>query len=353
MYRREREKIRFGEKPKILIHVFLSSHCTAIDIKKLAEPFSRADLFIPELAQQFWASPLGIDTYQKVSDGELTPSEAMQQLNAPLDENSFFYGICQLMYDTRKPIRKIDADFFEEASWNYREFNFDRYLNGYNKIMDSLLDPNVHNFNSIFRKAIQMLRNWDFNAYFSEATKHIDRDQLMLEKAPNVISKFLKDNPQYKERDSFNVLLQLGAYHTRVYHGLRKMFPGATYQFSVSPNYIYDISTEALRRVSFGKVISDELLARVLLQRLLNENIGGQLNKLTLDSEKKSLFMRRLIERFTYDQVKEFYQTVRQNLRKGKDIQTAVVDQLYAREFILPQSEADLVILIGKLGKKS
>jgi len=270
--------------PKIKIDIFYSPHGSAEDIDGLEDQLKKADIFIPET---FGWSPEYLNALRKLSDGKVTPEMALQDWG---DDNPFYYSrdekFFKIIYKSKKPITFIDIP--DNHSLVRRENE--------NKI------PNIH-FGSNFGQVLDSVRGYIEKA----ATMHEERETYMLKQLQPQIQELLKTHPELRERQEINILLSVGGAHTSLDRYLKEDYQ-TTREFSKIP-MIFPYRDEALRRHMFKKPVDDELVARIATERTLSKAHRNIIDTLTNDSPKKAIAIRRLISRFSFDELKKMFES--------------------------------------------
>jgi hypothetical protein len=128
----------------------------------------------------------------------------------------------------------------------------------------------------------------------------------MLEQLEPAIEKLLKENPNLRQKSQLNVLMTLGTFHTGFFKLLRKKGTSVSREFSEMP-YTFSFFNEAVRRARFGMEVSDELVAKALLEKFLLDRFGWEIWQLTNLSYKTYLFVRILASQFTFDEIKNLF----------------------------------------------
>jgi endonuclease III-like uncharacterized protein len=138
----------------------------------------------------------------------------------------------------------------------------------------------------------------------------------------------LMNDPRFSTKERIKILMYLGAFHTGFYHVLKERFPGSIFRrFNVMP-LVYPFIVEVSRRICFGKEIDYELASKSLLEELLFYSAVGLAknpkrllipSKSIKDSYSFHLLLRKLVEKFSYEEIKEFFDEVGELIRKGEE----------------------------------
>lgn len=161
------------------------------------------------------------------------------------------------------------------------------------------------------------------------AVSQMLREAYMLNRLDKELRNLMND-PRFSKKERIKILMYLGAVHTGFYHVLKERFPGSIFRrFNVMP-FVYPYYLEVLRRIYFGKEIDNELASKSLLEMLLFSSIYGLAEKLEQifipsmsikDSHSFHLLIRKLVENFSYEEIKEFFDKVGKLIRRGEEIE--------------------------------
>lgn len=279
VFKRER---RIGER-KITIDIFYSPHGSAEDIGGLEDQLKKADIYIPET---FGWSLQYLDALRKLSNGKVTPEMVLQDWG---DRNPYYYhrdeNFFNIIYKSKKPIAFLDIPDSHSLVRREKETKI----------------PDIQ-FGSNFGQVIDSVRGYIEKA----ADMQEERETYMLEQLQPQIQELLKTHPKLRGKQEINILLSVGAAHTLLYRNLRKDYETTTV-FGKKP-MIFLYREEALRRHMFNKPVGDDLVARIAAEWTLSKAHRNLFDTLTNDSLKKAIAMRRLVSRFSFDELKEMFE---------------------------------------------
>ena len=284
-----RSRERMQRTPEIAFNIFYGAHGSAEDIEFLSKPLKNADIFIPEAMG--WSQG-HVTYYEALTNGRMTPEEALRrfstgQTHYMLTSDTMLKQF-EMIYNSRKYIAFADVPDGHPLVRRFLRI----YSSGFPK------DDN-------FEQTLKNVRN-----YIKDTSSlDLDRENFMLSRLQPAINQVLKDTPSLARKQKLNVLLFLGAYHTRVHHELKKAGAEVSATFSYKP-FIYPFSNEAERRYAFGKEIDDELVAKSFME--VTVVIPG-MQKITKDFRKISLYARRALSGFTLEEIEAVFYDMKRN----------------------------------------
>lgn len=322
-----KEQQEFKEDPKISYDIFYAAHGTSEDIKDLDKKIADADVFVPENLSY---GPRFLKIYQEVSHGELTPDEALKDLQVYPGNFRYLFWLHQMeaIYNTNKQIVFVDTP---------RGYNF------LNK------EPRPLSLSSDFPKALTNMRTYiKKNADFQK-----EREDYMLSQLKPKLRALISDNPVLREKPVLKVLMLLGAFHTRLFHELKKV-EDVKEGFSSQP-FTYDFITEGVRRETFNKNISNELVAKMLLSAVF-AILYLDLRKLTEDSAKILYFIRTVTSQFSFTEIEEMWKhfdfSSAKTAHGAGTLKSFLRGKLAEKGFKFPTTEKEIDELINQKYKK-
>ncbi len=276
------------EAPPISIHIFYSGHSYGGDLRGFYELFKAADIVIPEA---FGWKEKNLKDYRDVASGKMN-KDVITYLPSEVPNISFDREFLMTLYGTNKKIVLIDAP--RESKMIDDVNDFDRENKSF---IRSLGAKNVEETIAQFR---------ELEIRKARVVVSV-RDEYMLEQLGLKTADLLNENPELLKKDKLSVLLILGATHTGVYHELKAR---ERWEASVSRSFrdvpqLYHYSAEVLRRLRFGKPVSDELLLKDLLESILsNKRSGVFVVKRPNSSAEYLNGLQSAVERFSIDEIK-------------------------------------------------
>lgn len=290
--------------PSFEFTIFFGQHLLEEDIPQdFIEAFKECDVYIIEL--------IGGDAYieelNKLSMGEID----LNSTEISHHPNPFMRKLVGLIYNSHKKIITIDLPAERLISQRIQELSRQEKIilfEGYP--FETLIDK--------WKELLSIISVADML-----------RETYMLNRLDEELRKLMND-PMFSKKERIKILMYLGAFHTGFYHVLKERFPGSIFRrFNVMP-LVYPFIVEVSRRICFGKEIDDELASKSLLEELLFYSVISLAknpkqilipSKSIKDSYSFHLLLRKLVEKFSYEEIKEFFDEVGELIRKGEEIE--------------------------------
>ena len=263
------------------VNIFYSPHRSAEDMDGLADQFQKCDIYFPET---FGWSPEYLNTLRKLSDGEVTPEMVLQEYG---DRNPFYYArdenFFNIIYKSKKPIAFLDIPKSHSLVKREKE----------NKV------PEIH-FGSNFDQVLDSVREYIKKA----ADIQKEREAYILAQLRPQIQELLKTHQTLREKQEINTLISIGIAHTSLYRYLRKDYQTIV-KFGKKP-MAARYEEEALSKHMSNENLEDDLIVRIVAERILSK----EHKKLfyTNDSLKDAMGSRRLISKFSFDELREMFE---------------------------------------------
>lgn len=279
---------------RIHVKVYLSSHGSSRDYAEDWKIFQQADIVIDEAVG--WDSEY-VANIQKVVDGEVSPEQELARDGILPDSPKY-----------QKYLAKLNSIFNIQKPFGYIDLPSDHPLNEKmeNLIISFAITANLYFLTPSEEKThdgfMKVLNEWD--RYIKEVSDiQMQREKYMLAQLKPTISKIINSNSTLKEKEDLEVLISIGAQHTGIYHKLKEEHPDLTdWEFDPFP-YIFDFETEASRAYMFGKEVNEMLLARSLLQRVLQNTLDIS----SLSNEEFTKSLRIILSEFSIDDIEEIF----------------------------------------------
>lgn len=320
VFNRKLENERKPGEPKISIHILYCPHRRAEDLKGLRERIEECDVYIPE--GDF--STNWLSTLRSVSAGVIMPEQVNFVNNFPL----FTKEQLRIIYNTRKLIAMIDIKPEDDQS-NTKLVK--------NSVLSTIIFQFRHNTFDILKertkKTLRQISVFELK----------EREIYMLSQFKPKMKELLEDYPYLKEKKEIKVLMTLGSAHTGFFHQLRDQGYEIGRSFNKMP-YVYDFSTELIRRYRFGKKVSDELTARATLEIYCCNTIFIELMNTLQDANKRSLFLRRMIGRFGLKEIKGMFE----GANNADEFRQLLEEKLKEKGLSIPKSEEELDKFLAK-----
>jgi len=303
-------------EPKISFVVFYSPHNTAKDFEKLGDLLPEADVYIPESPG---AVKSNLFLYEKVSNGKLTPKEAIKMMQDVYgQQDGPLYVIIEeefkQLHNKNKHIFIADDPNFDLPSGK----------------IDLLLD----NFEKELAQVKKSMKK------FAEVQKI--REDFMLNQLNEPLKKFITSRTDLKNKKEVKVLLQLGSFHTRVFLKLREK-NSARREFSTYP-YVYSFYSETRRAHVFGKEVDDDLAAKAYFDLVVTKFFKKDFESISDDTAKIGLLKRNIIEQFNYDEIKQLHDLLKESTNYPK----TVINFLSTKNITLPRDEKGMDAMIDE-----
>lgn len=282
--------------PKIEIEIFYTPHGTREDARGLKERIQESDIFIPEALG--WNKEM-LSIYRGLAEGQVSPPEIQRE-----GDGSFQTALFEAIWDSKKRIELIDVPDSEDL--------FGQIVLGLYKIKLKK------------KSASELISEWK-EQLTEDADLQRKREEFMLERllelkkrvAGGVIAELKGKNP-------VKILLFLGAYHTQLLHALHKKGERVSRTEKALGNshrkrfYVFRHMDEATRHAAFGKEIGDYLVAKGILENIMEGILRKDLDDITLDSRIQGIIERRIAEKFGPEEIKEVIDEVL-NAKSRKD----------------------------------
>lgn len=282
------------EEPKISVDFYFSAHGSKEDATGLKEKVSKCDIFVPEMIG--WI-PTHMDTYNDLSNGKITPQDALIKhgwYRVP-ERYDYMKSQYEAIYKSGKKVVIADLPYgSQEAS---------EYLNA-KSLANEIWSLPVSLLNGNFDDAIKALR--DSLTREAEVTKL--RENYIAEHIKSGVDKIIVANPKLREKKDIKVFVPIGAVHTGVSHALQREGDNVAREFQEMP-FIYGSANQALRATMFGKEVSDELLSHAILESLMSNH----LEQPSMSDSKLSNFIYEISLKFSFEEIQAIIEELKAN----------------------------------------
>lgn len=269
-------------EPGVRMHIdfFFNQHAAAEDFRGLREALDRNDVYIPEGPMNENA----VDTYRKVASGILTPEEAMEGYTA--DTLPFYFARMkelQELFNSQKSIVYIDL------------------LRG---------DPSLRDFEDLRGEA----RRWkpNYKDYISALTLEVKawqevtelRELHMVQNLEKAVKDVVDQNAKGETGEkSVRILFSIGSTHRTLISKLKERgYPIAT-DLAKSPVEGTSFLTKAIEEQAIHGMVSEEALARLMLERLIDTFFKKHFRETIPYPELLILLKRKIIDQFTVEDI--------------------------------------------------
>lgn len=312
------------EKPKLSFEVLFSRHAHYEDAEKVGmkEKMEHADIFLPEMAG--WNEETE-KMFNAVSSGKITPRQffAVQKipdiaLSDPQSIQPFRWAELEAVYKTGIPVSFVDIPENHPL-----EAKFEKLMTEPPKLGKNF-NETLRLIEARSRELVEIQRG---------------REEYMLARLELLTEAILDGKISgLKEKKDVKILMQLGAYHTNVYHQLRRSGQNAKRQFTQMP-YRFGYGHELQRRMQFGKQADQAFLAHAFLE----EQIGMRLTGIAWnpDEQKGVRFGRMLVGRFTIQDIKQIHDAMVKSKKPEQTFDIMFNKLLKKKNIQLPKSQEE------------
>lgn len=254
----EEKKIETKEKlPEMKIKFIFLWHEKAGDAEAIEKDLKECDIFCPE--NLFWQKGEGsfADFFERlIGTDEKSAQKVLKTIKEAPNLFDFQKKIFEFVYKYKKPVFMVDIPYDEPLDKKYEELH------------------------DIREGAIKEFLKGDINEAAEKAKDHFnkraeferDRELIIADNFQNLLPKILEKYPEMRSKKEIKILSNYGAFHTGIYHGLKKEYAKTKREFSPK-NFFYPYETELLRKKRFfpEKEISREEIARFFINDLLRQ----------------------------------------------------------------------------------
>ena len=268
---------------RISFDIFFSEHGKQQEAQELEKSIKTTDIFVPE---NYGWTEKEKKYFEAVSQGTMTVAEVVAKYGP---RKEFSLGQLNALYNKRKTIEMIDLP---DGNPLVQELE---------KSLDAVATINFgDDFNQALEKRKKVLLQY--------ATIQKKREEYWMQelgKLSESISK--RPYPALKNKKDIKILLALGAMHTGIFQKLREQRQEAARTFHRTP-YRFSYINEVARRHLFHKEVSDDLIAKELLETLASNADSSWFFHST-----EASFQRDILARFNTEEIKDLYNQMRSN----------------------------------------
>lgn len=287
---------------------YFSGHATREDANKLAQDIQESDVYIPEV--KGWDANAA-KFFNEVSIGERDLDSIIndaEKSGAKIDP--FRRRVAELLYASRKPIVLVDVPYGHESASR----------------VSAEVDERIDDFSTAIGKTRRELKE--------EADNQISREGYILTELQSQLASLKTNYPTLASKSQIKVFMQIGAAHTRISHQfIKDDSPGlvVTRVFSEKP-FLYLPYSEAIRRNMFNKEVDDNLVAKVLLMRMVDHKISS----LTSDTDQLAKLSKTISDGYSTEEIEDLYNVFR-NSKSWNEFDSFFVDDLVRKGVTLSQ----------------
>ena len=167
----------------------------------------------------------------------------------------------------------------------------------------------------------------DFDEIKKEISRNIElyssiqkeREEYILENMKKVLLETLQKNPELQKKETLKILISIGAFHTHLYHEMKKNNDLVSREFDTGMPYVYDFNKRDQRTMHFfGKEVFDSKQAyRSVLHRILNRMYQ------LFNFEQK--FLDQIFNSFSEEQTRKLFE-IYKNTKSEEELKEKVSD---------------------------
>ena len=308
------------KEPKISYHFFYSPHRTAEDFKKIKIVFDECDIYVPEASG--WSPEEKFFT-ESISEGNPSP-ENLAIFNKELVRQSAWGEQLSAIYKSKKPILFADIS------------NTDELIRKREEVDELGADFVYLFFRGELDAALKKLRAYAIAFSLRQSA----REEKIEENLKNKIKEFLENHPEYRQKDKLKVLISLGSGHTPLFQDLKREGLNVSREFNETPQ-VFSSLAEADRRRVFKKEISDELLAKVIIENILYPYLGS----LTDNTNKQDRVLRKISSQLNLETIRRISETMaKESFFVDRRL---LVEELKKMNIKIPKSEEEMDEMLG------
>lgn len=305
------------KKQSVEIKVVLATHKTAEDAEYIASQMDNSDIVFLEMSG--WDKKHA-KIFNKLSEGEITPEEALQILG--FDKRhpyfDFIKRLAENLYSTNKFVSSLDVP--EEIS---------AQIKGVMVEFSKAKNKNEGNFESMLSDLQHAATK--FNGLQEQ------REQYMLSRLPEELKKASEQKPELKEKEKLEAIIQIGAEHFGLVQKLKLADHSTSIKRQANP-YFYGFIKELSLRNEHERPMNSEEMARAWLGFMLDS-----LELPTTDNQKYVKFNRLIVVNFSYEEIKKLWE----KKKTDHKFKNNLIRELKDKGIRLPKSEAELDSLLS------
>lgn len=281
-----RKEKRVGD-PEIEINIFENRHRSEEETIGMEELYGKADVVLLEV---FGWTPKYLKYLRKLSYGKITPDELLEMMETKVGTNEYARdeSLFELIRGKGKAIGIIDLPYGHPLYERIDENTF----------------PEIH-FGSGFDQTVVSVREH----IEKFASMQQERETYKVEHLQPQIKELINTDDELRKKKQINVLMSIGGGHLQLPQKLKDQYQSIN-EFSTAPrNFLY--YDEAIIRQMYGMPLEDDLIVRVITQRVLSK--VDKSTFVTSDSVEDSRSIRSLVSVFNLEQLKSMFDKARDN----------------------------------------
>jgi len=283
---------RHPDWPQLDVKFYFASHGNARDMEGVAPHLAEADILLYENTGR---TPKVRKQYDHASQN---PTEDIETLindgnykGLPLRGHST-EPLLRGIYKTGKAVGTLDV-----GSESYKDSELlDRTYKALRKMANRDLS---------YKSALIMTKN---NAR-EVANTQAEREERMVENFEDEIEFIFKTRPDLVEKETVNILITIGSFHTSLGRRFANHGISSTRDFSAGPDYKYSHKLELQRDFMYGITPSDELLKDALSEDIVMLALGGELVAIDdIPTEEIDEYIRRYVSDLSDEEREKLYE---------------------------------------------
>jgi hypothetical protein len=300
----------FDHQPEFKVSLYLSPHRSTRDAAGFVEQFQNCDVWVPEYCGWNENDACALEA---IAAGDITPDKVI-----PINHLYHDFVLVQFeqLFNTNKPFLLVDVPATDPVS---------------QEILTLLQEPKKIIFNP----------QWDgnFGNLLLGIRENSEKMALLQTRREDYIVRNLRAQlgktlfefyPDLGSREEIKVMISMGATHTRLVSELRKKGMDVSRVYSDQP-IIFPHDVEVLRRSQFNKVLSDELISQVILQKTIDYFWRKKLDNAFPDTLQRANFLRRLISQFETSEVEALFEVYHREKNNPQDLGTELSRRLASK----------------------
>ncbi len=291
---------RHPDWPPVKLEFLFGAHGTTADFAKLPEKLQDADIYLIE-------SPNYSENYRQMLRDIADPKSSLTA-DELLAAAPGFIGRSR-----ETTIRSLHRSGKIASSIDLRDEPAEVKLT--DKVINSLEQP--INFKKTFNRSLDDLTT----EIHTRAAVQLQREAIMTGRFETELVRLIQENPKLKEQEDIKVLATMGSLHTTLFHSLRQAGIPTEREFSQKP-YVYGWESEAERNYMIGREPSREVLAKALLEQIINPILPETHSEDVTETLLR--YQRQTASQFTTDEIEVIYNAMSSKLRssRGNEIPT-------------------------------
>ena len=309
---KEWSAIKEPDMPHFKFVVALGRHVTEEDFRDFEEQFKQCDIC---LLESYGVSMEQLKLLRDLSAGKRDRWQVTSR-----GHEAYVDAQMEMLYKSNKAIGVIDITRATAIKWEVEKF--------FNKARRTIVGWGKSN------DFIQLIQ-WFGNESRDTAEYSIKRrEEEMMKNLGPTLKEVLEAYPHLKDKKELMVLIRLGSSHTSFWHKLKKhgMSVERVFGGDQPDRQVYSFVDEATRRFVWGLPITDELLARGILEAMV-----GKLPEIyalaEANDQQMVIQLRKLVDRYSYDEIKNIFDRVSKN---GEGFRQVLDESLKLKGLKLP-----------------